>query len=57
MEMLSGLESHPKTFAAEGAGNRDSNGSGSGRVDRKLNPRKNEVELNLTPEPTPVGEN
>jgi hypothetical protein len=35
---------------------RDGNGLDSGRVDRKLDPRKNIVELNLTPEPEHAGE-
>jgi hypothetical protein len=35
---------------------RDGNGSGSGRVDRKPDPRKNIVGLNLTLESEPVSE-
>jgi hypothetical protein len=35
----------------------DGNGSDSGWVDRKSDPRKNKVRLNLTTEPASAGEN
>jgi hypothetical protein len=43
-------------FTTEALYFRDGNGSGSGWVDRKPDPQKNVVGLNLTPKTTPTGQ-
>jgi hypothetical protein len=47
---------HNRMDHATNLGSRDGNGSGLGRVDRKPDPRKNIIGLNLTSEPAPAGE-